>query len=56
MNLKHAFTKLIQEKGYTLAEVGELFGLKKRAMAYHARNPSKRDMLAAKALPKRRRL
>ena len=53
MITKHAFTKLIQEKGYTLAEVAKLFGLKQRAMAYHARNPNKRDMLAAKALPKR---
>ena len=51
MRTKNKFTRECQNKGYTLAEIAELFGVKARQMAYIAKNPRRRDLMSLESLP-----
>ncbi|EAZ98136.1 hypothetical protein [Marinobacter sp. ELB17] len=45
------FHKLVREKGWTLVEIGERWGVSKRQMSRVAGSSSQRDIDAATGLP-----
>lgn len=46
-----AFHQIAREKGWTLVEIGQRWGVSERQMSRVANNPSQKDLDAARGLP-----